>query len=453
MVEQSRVKRLNAHDLTSGEYVLYWMQQSQRTRFNHALEYAIEQSNARALPVVAVFALSRAFPEANARHYQFMLEGLACAELDLARRGIQLVVLAEEPPRAIERLGGRAALVVTDRGYLRIQKRWREEAARRLKSSLIEVESDVVVPVDLASDKQEFAARTLRPKIHRLLDQFLIPLRHSRPRQSSLGMRLGGVKLSPPSHVIRSLRISRAAQPVTGLHGGEMEARRMLDQFTGFKLQRYTSDRSEASIDATSRLSAFLHFGHISPLEIALAVREQPHDRNAEAFLEQLIVRRELSMNFVQHNKDYDRYECLPAWARTTLEEHARDPRPYIYSLEQLEDGATHDPYWNAAQHEMLAMGTMHNTMRMYWGKKLIEWTRRPWEAFEIALYLNNKYQLDGRDPNSFAGVAWCFGLHDRPWSRRPIFGTVRYMNASGLDRKYRMGEYIARRGAEPKSS
>jgi deoxyribodipyrimidine photo-lyase len=201
-------------------------------------------------------------------------------------------------------------------------------------------------------------------------------------------------------------------------------------------------------VERGSGLSPYLHFGQIGPLEVALTVREAPGipEKAKEAFLEEMIVRRELSANFVFYNPRYDTYEgALPAWSRATLEKHRHDPRPYLYGLQELENAATHDLYWNAAQEEMVKTGRMHNYMRMYWGKKIIEWSASPEEAWDTALYLNNRYELDGRDPNAFAGIAWCFGKHDRPWAEHPVFGQVRFMNQKGLDRKFRMKAYLSR--------
>jgi deoxyribodipyrimidine photo-lyase len=232
---------------------------------------------------------------------------------------------------------------------------------------------------------------------------------------------------------------------VADFTGGHTAARRLLDDFVTQLLPGYAVRRNEPALNAVSRMSPYLHFGNISPLEIALAVQEAGPTPDTEAYLEELIVRRELSMNFVAHNDAYDRFEGLPAWAIKTLREHAADPRPHLYSPHDLREAATSDPCWNAAQLEMVHAGKMHNYMRMYWGKKILEWTARPEDAFAIALELNNTYELDGRDANSFAGVAWCFGKHDRPWTRRPVFGTVRYMNDAGLRRKFDMNAYIRR--------
>jgi deoxyribodipyrimidine photo-lyase len=235
--------------------------------------------------------------------------------------------------------------------------------------------------------------------------------------------------------------------PVVGAHGGASSARKLLDRFVREKLPFYADERNDPSLDGQSGLSPYLHFGQISPVTIARAVRSAAHASEAarEAFLEQLIVRRELACNFAAWAPDCESFAAVPAWARKSLEAHARDKRPHHYSARQLEEGHTHDPYWNAAMREIRLTGRLHGYMRMYWGKKILEWSASPAAAFRTALRLNNRYFLDGRDPNSLAGVAWCFGLHDRPWQERPIFGMVRYMNESGLRRKFDIEAYVRR--------
>jgi deoxyribodipyrimidine photo-lyase len=226
--------------------------------------------------------------------------------------------------------------------------------------------------------------------------------------------------------------------------GGYSTAKHKLENFITYKLAHYDVDRNKPSLDATSGLSPYLHFGQMSPVYIAKQILLADYSYDVKAvFLEELVVRRELSMNFCWYNPNYDSFAGLPDWAKNTLIDHAGDHRDVTYSYEQLENADTHDIYWNAAQQEMLVSGTMHNYMRMYWGKKILEWVPDPINAFEFALYLNNKYELDGRDPNSYAGIAWCFGKHDRPWATRAIFGTVRSMTASGLERKFDMKAYL----------
>jgi deoxyribodipyrimidine photo-lyase len=448
VIHQERIQLLNERPVRqTGRYVLYWMQQSQRASSNHALELAIREADAVRLPVVAVFGVTQRFPQAQLRHYAFMLEGLEEAEETLRRRGIRFVVSPKPPPQAVADLAGHASLVVADRGYLRIQRAWRKTVADKAPCRVVQVESDVVVPVETASDKEEYAARTIRPKIQRHLARFLVPLKDTKPARDSLSIRLPRVDRARPGTLLRRLRVPSRAGGVQSFRGGTSEARRHLRSFLRGKLASYETGHSDPGADGESHLSPYLHFGQISPLEIALAVRRARgvSRKDKAAFLEELIVRRELSMNFCHYNEIYDDYACVPEWARRTLRKHGRNRREYVYSRGALERARTHDPYWNAAQREMVLTGKMHGYMRMYWGKKIIEWTRSPEEAFRTALWLNNTYELDGRDPNSFAGVAWCFGKHDRPWGERRVFGTVRWMSAEGLKRKFNMESYVSR--------
>jgi deoxyribodipyrimidine photo-lyase len=451
VIQDDRIRRLNAGAAGAGRYVLYWMQASCRAECNHALEHAIREANALGKPVLACFGLTADFPEANARHYTFLLEGLRDAEAALERRGIPLVVRHGAPDEVATALARDACLVVTDRGYLRVQREWRDRAAVAIPRALVEVESDVVVPVETAAARAQYAAATLRPRLGRQLARFLVPLRATRLRARPLAQPPAGLALDDVPALVRGLGVDGSVPPAPALRGGSRAAEARLRDFLARGLAGYDEGRNDPGLAGQSGLSPYLHFGHISPLRIALAVRERAARASlaagpsAEAFLEELIVRRELSVNMVRYDAAYDRFAVLPAWCRATLLAHAKDRRPHLYTPRQLEGARTHDPYWNAAQTEMVLTGTMHGYMRMYWGKKILEWTESPERAFRTALRLNNRYQLDGRDPNSFAGVAWVFGKHDRPWAERPIFGLVRYMNAAGLERKFDMKAYVER--------
>jgi len=428
--------------MKKGAYVLYWMQASQRAEWNHALEYAILKANELKQPLLVFFGITDHFPEANERHYTFMLEGLREVKQSLEQRGIRMVILHQSPERGVVRLAKRASLVVVDRGYLNIQKQWRRDAANQIDCPLIQVETDVIVPVEETSAKEEYAAATIRPKILKKLNHFLVPLREGEPILSSLSMDFDSFGLQTIDKAISKLHIDRSITKVDSFHGGTKEALNHLEMFLEGKLDRFPELRNDPTLDYLSHMSPYLHFGQISPLWIALEAKKT-RSSGIEAFLEELIIRRELSMNFVFYNGQYDSYEAIPDWTKKTLNTHKKDKRPYLYSLKELEGAQTHDPYWNAAQKEMVILGKMHGYMRMYWGKKILEWSKTPEEAFRVALYLNNKYELDGRDPNGFTGVAWCFGKHDRPWGERPIFGNVRYMNDKGLKRKFDADEYV----------
>ena len=441
MIQEERIRYLNRKSPRKGEFVIYWMQASQRAECNHALELAITRANELRLPLIVYFGLTAQFPEANERHYHFMLEGLKQVQMSLQDRGIALVIECISPETGVVKLARKASLVVCDRGYLRIQKEWRAFVAEHIDCPLVQVESDAIVPVEEASPKEEYSAATLRRKLQRIMRLFLVPVVEQTPLIDSKGLSLRSEDISNTSRVISKLSIDHTVRPSTLYHGGTGQARKHLDEFIQTKLIRYDDLRNDPNEDNLSGLSPYLHFGQISPLHIALEVSRKG-GAGADAFLEELIVRRELSLNFVQYNPHYDSYAGLPIWAKRTLEEHEQDTRPYLYTRQELEQGNTHDPYWNAAQREMVATGKMHGYMRMYWGKKILEWTARPQDAFDVALYLNNKYELDGRDPNGFTGVAWCFGKHDRPWGGRPVFGNVRYMSAEGLKRKFDVKKY-----------
>jgi deoxyribodipyrimidine photo-lyase len=323
--------------------------------------------------------------------------------------------------------------------------------ASKAPCSVVQVESNVVVPVEVTSEKEEYAAATIRRKIHKHLPRFMKPMRRVSVKRDSLGVKLDGLDLEDLDPILAKLSIDRSVPAVETFRGGTREAKRLVSEFVKKRLKDYARLSNDPSARVVSDLSPYLHFGQISPLYVALEIGRAPGVRKKakEAYLEQLIVRRELSMNFVNFNDAYDTYDCLPTWAKQTLRDHRSDRRQYEYSLEELEQARTHDPYWNAAQREVVRSGKMHNYMRMYWGKKIIEWTRRPEDAFRVALYLNNKYELDGREPNGFTGVAWCFGKHDRPWQERKVFGKVRYMNAEGLRRKFDMDAYVRRVNGE----
>ena len=441
MIEESRIQQFNKNHSITGEYILYWMQASQRAEYNHALEFAINLANQKRLPVLVYFGLTDAFPEANERHYYFMLEGMKEVKESLNKKGIGIVIERCSPEVGAVKLAKKASLLICDCAYLKIQKKWREQVAKLIECPLIQVESDVIVPVETVSNKEEYSAATLRPKLQRALPQYLASLDQQIPVIDSTKLDFESYDIADIPRAVSELIIDHNVKASPLYHGGTAEAKRRLQESIEHKLAKYEELRNDPNEDALSNLSPYLHFGQISPLYIASEVGRYGGS-NSDAFLEELIVRRELSMNFVHYNTHYDSYLGLPKWVRQTLSEHQNDARQYLYTREGLEQARTHDLYWNAAQREMVITGKMHGYMRMYWGKKILEWTATPQEAFETALYLNNKYELDGRDPNGFTGVAWCFGKHDRPWARRPVFGNVRYMSAEGLKRKFDADKY-----------
>ena len=448
-VHPDRVRRLNQAEPGGGDHVLYWMQQSARAEWNDALEYSLAQANALGRPLLVAFGLMDSYPEANLRHYVFLLEGLRETRETLARRGIRMVIQRGEPAEVALRLGRRAALIVCDRGYLRHQKAWRRRVAEEAKCAVFQVEADVVVPVERASNKAEYAARTIRPKLQRQLGEFLVAPARQSVRVPFGNKKMPDLDLGDIAALCRKLPLDRSVPPVSEIfRGGTAEARRIFHAFLKSRLGDYAANRGQPQTDDVSHMSKYLHFGQVSPVWLAVEARRHgAATKNVATFVEELIVRRELAMNFAEFTPDYDAFASLPRWARATLQKHARDPRPQLYPRAQLEAGATHDPYWNAAMQEMRATGYMHNHMRMYWGKKILEWSRSPAEAHATALALNNKFFLDGRDANSFANIGWVFGLHDRPWGERPIYGTVRCMTAGGLERKCDIQAYVKKTG------
>jgi deoxyribodipyrimidine photo-lyase len=445
-IQQQRIQPLNDRKIEKGQYVLYWMQQSQRAEYNHALEYAIEMANHLRIPLLVVFGLMTDYPEANRRHYTFMLEGLLETQEILKKRGIKMVVRKGHPADVASETGKKAAAIICDRGYLRHHRNWRHKVAAESNCRVVQVESDVVVPVGVVSEKAEYAARTIRPKIHRHLNEFLTEVPSMVIDRPSVDMKLQEIDISRPQKLLDSVGIDTSVVPVSRLFfGGTSQAKRRLNTFIRNRLARYDQNSNQPQTDDISHMSPYLHFGQISPLYLALTVKKADDSlkESKERYLEELIVRRELAINFTLHARQYDSYDCVPEWAKRTLSDHRNDKRYYSYNRKQLENAKTHDAYWNAAMNEMKYTGFMHNYMRMYWGKKILEWSTSPQKAFATTLAINNKYFIDGRDPNSYTGVAWIYGVHDRAWGERPIFGKIRYMAASGLERKCDIKAYV----------
>lgn len=439
-----RVTTLRAGQIGSGP-VFYWMIRDQRVADNWALLYAQATAIDLRRPLAVVFGLASRFQDATIRQYDFLLAGLREVEQELARKGIPFFMVPGDPESKLPPFFRRhnAGLVVTDFSPLRIPRRWQQTVADRLTIPVCQVDGHNIVPCRIASIKQEYAARTLRPKILRLLPEFLTEF----PR-----LRSHHFRWPEPAPTIawenarRSLRVDRSVGPIPTTIPGERPAGRRLRAFLRAGLPIYADGRNDPNRQAQSGLSPYLHFGQISAQRVALEVQRSAEiSPGSEAFLEELIIRRELADNFCFYNQEYDTVDAFPAWARQALELHRSDPRPYLYSRDRLETGESHDPLWNAAQKEMVFTGKMPGYLRMYWAKKLLEWSPSPEEALARAIYFNDRYELDGRDPNGYAGIAWSIGgLHDRPWGRRDIFGPIRYMSAAGCARKFDVAAYIA---------
>ena len=430
-------------------YVLYWMQMTKRAHHNHALNFAIKKANEFKLPLVVYEGLTYYYPWASDRLHTFILEGVEEKRREFAERGIRYLFYLQrnktDPKQTVAKLAKEAALIVTDDFPCFIIPGHNKTIAEKASIPVYAVDSNGIIPMS-KFEKEEYAAYTIRPKIKRLLPEYLKPF-----IQETLDIRKPDLKvdctdtpIEDIAKVVAACDIDHTVKPSPFYHGGTANGRKRLKHFVEEILKTYETDGNKPDRDGSSRLSAYLHFGFLSALEIAEAVQESDAPQGSkDAYLEELIVRRELSFNFTRHNTDYDSLKALPDWVHKTMREHADDERSTIYSLEELEAAQTHDPLWNAAQREMVVTGGMHNYVRMLWGKNVIAWTRSYEEAFAVLEHLNNKYCLDGRDPNSYAGILWCFGKHDRPWMERPVFGTIRYMTSGSTGRKFNAKKYI----------
>lgn len=439
LFRDSRVKYLKNMEKTNTQYIVYWMQESQRTRYNFALNEAIFLSKENKIPLYVVFNYQNNYPDASKRHYDFMLQGLKDVKENLHQKGIKFIMLEGDSIENIIKIAHKAKVVIWDKSYLKNLRDIKSRLLERVNSTIVEVESNVIIPVELLSSKEEYSAKTLRDKYKKIKNNF---------EEKFNEVEYSFIKNLDSE--IEELDCSNKYLPKIkkvldgGFLGGENEAIKVLENFIENNLKFYLKKGPDN--EKSSRLSPYLHFGQISPLEVKHSIDrvniELPDEKNS--FLEEVIVRRELAINFVYYNKNYDQWKGITYdWAYKTLEKHITDERKYIYSEKELEGFKTHDKYWNACQKEMIETGFMDGYMRMYWCKKILEWSRTPEEAYKIAIEFNNKYLYDGRDPNSYAGVAWCFGKHDRAWKEREIFGKVRYMNSDGLKRKFNIEKYV----------
>ena len=436
-----------------GKYVIYWMQSAQRIHVNHALNRAAEIANENNLPLVVYFALYSNYPDANTRSYTFMLEGLQDVKTWLSNFGISFVLRIGEGQKVIFDYLSDAHTLVMDKGYLKHQRSWQkyvyEQAINlNLGLSIEVVDTNLLVPVKEASPKREYGAYTIRPKIMKQFELFRDSSTLPVLKNKTIIHFKSDDELENIDETLKKLKLDDTVKASPFFKGGYIQASRLFTMFLYQDLNDYV-DRNDPSNPKLSHMSMYLHFGQISPLDLLeridfAIIQKQVTQASADAFIEQLIVRRELAINFVYYTKDYDDFSSMTQnWAYKTMDKHQFDERPYLYDINDYETFKTHDLAFNAAMIEMVLTGYMHNYMRMYWAKKIIEWSPTYQKAYDIILYLNNKYFIDGRDPNSYAGVAWCFGNHDRPWKERDVFGQLRYMNDKGLKRKFNIEAYI----------
>jgi deoxyribodipyrimidine photo-lyase len=441
-MKQERRRLLKDGERKKGP-VIYWMSRDQRAHDNWALLYAQELANRTDSALGVVFCLVPEFMRAGIRQYSFMIAGLQETEKNLQKKQIPFFLLEGTPDTLLRKFIQKHGIstLITDFDPLRIKIRWKKKVAQQIDIPFFEVDAHNIIPCWHASPKQEFAAYTFRPKVKRLADEFLEsfpPLkRHLFPWKGKTGAHW--------ESAINSLSLDPKVKEIDWLKPGANAGKRLLNHFIEHKLPDYDGDRNDPNRDAQSDFSPYLHFGQVSAQRIALTLlKSAAQDRNREAFLEELIVRRELADNYCYYNPDYDNFLGFPDWAKKSLNEHRKDKRDYVYSQKQFEKGNTHDELWNAAQKQMVKTGKMHGYMRMYWAKKILEWTESPEQAQKIAIDLNDKYELDGRDPNGYTGIAWSIGgVHDRAWFNRPIFGKIRYMSAGGARSKFNVKDYI----------
>lgn len=433
----------------AGESVLYILSRDQRIADNHALIAAQKHAMQLGLPLAVVFVCNTVAADRALEHYQFMLTGLLELEAELALHNIPLIGLVGDKAQTLGAVFHhlKPAVVYADFSPLRGSMTVLEKLAQ--ERPVVVVDTHNIVPVWVASPKQEFAARTFRPKIHNLINNYLyepdtlMKHPHDWPNKA----------LIPFQEVIdifgdRLAKVSKNNTTIAFVPG-EKAAKKELDAFLDERFTGYASGRNDPSTDNLSNMSPYLHFGHISSLRIVLEAQKRLSKNRSlqadyDALFEELVVRKELSDNFCFYNKNYTSLKGAPEWAQATLAKHSSDTREFMYTKEQFENADTHDPAWNAAQWQLRTTGKIHGYMRMYWAKKVLEWTKTPEEAHSTLLFLNDFYSIDGGDPNGYVGILWSIaGLHDRPWGERQVYGTIRSMVYGGLKRKFDIAKYI----------
>ena len=442
MINEKRIRLLQKGNETNGP-IIYWMSRDQRVHDNWALLFAQKLTKDNKRSLVVLFNLVPDFLEATIRQYDFMLRGLQEIDAELKNYNIPFYLTIGKPeeviPNLLKKLG--ASFLVSDFDPLKIKRIWKRDVVKQITNPFYEVDAHNIVPCLYVSNKLEFAAYTIRPKIHKALIEFMDEF-------SSL-KKMNKSEISSEiidwSKIQKSLKINFDVKEVDWIKPGESEAQKTFNHFLKKKFENYHELRNDPTKDYQSNLSPYLHFGQISAQRIAHDTEKfKGNPESKKVFLEELIVRRELSDNFCYFNKNYDSFDGFHDWAKTSLNEHRKDEREFVYTLKQFESANTHEDLWNAAQKELISTGKMHGYMRMYWAKKILEWTKSPEEALKIAIYLNDKYELDGRDPNGYTGVAWSIGgIHDRAWFERPVYGKIRYMNRNGAASKFDVKAYV----------
>lgn len=466
-VKPERIRKLNDCEYTKGP-IVYWMKRENRVKDNWSLLYAHELATAQKVPLLIVATIVPNFLGSGLRQHLFKIEALESVADELSLKNIPFFVIQSTTPHVdivsfLKKY--KAGALITDFFPLHLPKKWTEYICAQIQIPLYEVDAHNIVPCFIASPKQEYGAYTLRPKIHQRISEYL---EEFPPLTKHLFEFSGKIPLIHWAALKNNSEVNAKILPVDWIHGDRQSAERLLSHFIKNKLPFYATDRNDPNKDAQSNLSPHLHNGTLSPQRVALAILKHvgaPIEKilrrlknkadlgfipnpsildHAGAFLEELIVRRELSDNFCFYTEDYDTVDGFPAWAKKSHATHTGESREYLYTKKQFESAHTHDPLWNAAQQELISSGKLHGYMRMYWAKKILEWTKSPEQAMKIAIYLNDTYALDGGDPNGYAGIAWSIGgVHDRAWFERPVFGQIRYMNANGCKSKFNTTAYI----------
>ena len=440
-MNSDRIKPLNNLKF-NGSSVCYWMQRDKRVQDNWALIHAQDLALKNKVPLYVCFTYLGKFKDANIRQYQFLFDGLKETSEKLNNKNIPFYLLKGDSVVEIEKFIeiNNIGCLVTDFSPLKVYQNRVAKVASKINIQFHQVDAHNIIPTWIASEKQEYAAYTFRPKVLKKIDEYLTDFSEiiNHPIKPSIEL-----KLINWEEVINNLEIDHSVPKINWLVSGENAADVIFNKFINQSYYDYGDDKNNPNIDGTSNFSPYLHYGHISSQRIALSLYAN-EAIESKGFLEQLIVRKELADNFCYFNKSYDSYNGFPNWARKSLDSHRNDEREYLYSLSELEEANIHDELWNAAQKQMVTTGKMHTYMRMYWAKKILEWSPTPEDALQNTIDLNDKYELDGRDPNGYTGIAWSIGgIHDRPWFDRPIFGQVRYMSYGGCKNKFNINSYI----------
>ncbi|MFW5887171.1 MAG: deoxyribodipyrimidine photo-lyase [Bacteriovoracia bacterium] len=484
-INYNRVRLLNKNKIKDYQFpisnsingpVIYWMNREIRTRDNWSLIFAQNLAEKNNQPLLVVYNLIPGFLGGQNRHLTFKIGGLIDVEKDLAQKNIPFEIVVDKKGQDEEKSESanlildyckkhKAGALVTDFYPLNISKKWVNEISNNIEVPFFEVDSHNIVPAWVASNKKEYAAYTIRPKIHKNLKEYLDNFPKIKKQDKTL---IREIETKVQKNDWNKLLPKKSIEKMDWIQPGQNQVEKVLKNFIENKLNNYALDRNDPNKDNQSNLSPYLHYGMISSQRIAQDVVDWTNQSiekiidekknkakvdsdaeptkiiNAGAFLEELIVRKELSDNFCLYEENYDNHNGFPDWAKKTLRRSEKDKREYVYTKTEFEEAKTHDDLWNAAQLEMVKKGKMHGYLRMYWAKKILEWTNTSQYAQEVAIYLNDKYELDGRDPNGYSGIAWSIGgVHDRPWFDRQIFGQIRYMARSGCEKKFDTKTYI----------